>query len=87
MICFAIDDPISFENVEARVGISRGPLTLLFRIQLTIQWYPEIQRHGYSGLPFLVVGLKADLRTGSRTDVVMRKQVCISLFVPLLLVY
>ena len=62
LICFAIDDPESFENVTKKV-LTHNLLSKM----LTYQWFPEVL-HYCKGVPIILVGCKKDLRGDLKTN-------------------
>lgn len=70
LLCFSLVNPNSLQNIKTKVRVRRShrlPLSLcsdlwtIARIIPLSQWWPEISHH-CPGTPFLLVGLKLDLR-------------------------
>lgn len=66
LMCFAIDQPTSFSNIQDRVmqGIHVFGERAIF-IDILLQWLPEVT-HFCENIPKLLVGMKIDLRHNSQ---------------------
>lgn len=64
LLCFSIAYPISYMNIKCKVILSIKIINLFHCISL--QWVREL-KHMCSKIPFILLGLKKDLRTNEKT--------------------
>jgi GTPase SAR1 family protein len=70
LICFAIDQPTSFSNIQDRVSIIKGLTWVckclwLTNFSILLQWLPEVI-HFCEKIPLILVGMKIDLRKNEK---------------------
>jgi Ras-related C3 botulinum toxin substrate 1 len=70
LICFSIVSPPSFDNVKAKVRVSRIGAGQGADMS---QWYPEIDHHA-PNVPIILVGTKLDLRDDEATKESLRQK-------------
>lgn len=68
LMCFAIDQPTSFSNVQDRVSFSCSDCQVfnesIYELEIPLQWLPEVT-HFCENIPKLLVGMKIDLRNNT----------------------
>jgi Ras family protein A len=65
LICFAIDSPDSFDNIQEKVRMAYSARWASRLTFVVVQWILEVA-HFCPGVPMLLVGCKQDLRRSPR---------------------